>query len=113
VDERVSPPVLDTAFLSGTKLIMLHSPHYFKLCKISAVALIKMVHFDCLIVGAACMLIGWGAMVSGHTRTLRCAMGDYGAYAGEGRRAFHRGHGFVRASRPGHGDARQCGERGK
>lgn len=40
-------------------------------------------------------------------------MGDYGAYAGEGRRTFPRDHGFVRASRPGHGDARQCGERGE
>jgi hypothetical protein len=51
VDERVSPPVLDIATLSSVKLTMLHSPHYFKLCKISAVALIKMVRFDCLIVG--------------------------------------------------------------
>ena len=40
-------------------------------------------------------------------------MGDYGAHAGEGRRTFPRDHGFVRASRPGHGDARQCGERGE
>ena len=59
------------------------------------------------------MLIGWAAGLSGHTCTFWCAMGDYGAYARESRRAFHRDHGFVRASRPGHGDARQCGERGK
>ena len=49
------------------------------------------------------MLIGWWCWgFTGHTRTLRRAVGDYGAYAGEGRRAYHRGHGFVRASRPGH-----------
>jgi COP9 signalosome complex subunit 5 len=40
-----SAPVLDVATFSGSKLTTSHSPHYFKLCKISAVALIKMVHF--------------------------------------------------------------------
>jgi len=116
VDERVSPPVLDAAFLSGDKLTMPRSPHYFKLCKISAVALIKMVAlltaslFGGRVRANRMVMLGFH---SGHTRTLRRAVGDYGAYAGEGRRAYPRGHGFVRASRPGHRDARQCGERGK
>ena len=60
------------------------------------------------------MLIGWVlAFRSGHTCAFWCAMGDHGAYARKGRRAFHRDHGLVRPSRPRYGDARQRGERGK
>jgi hypothetical protein len=40
-------------------------------------------------------------------------MGNHGAYAGKGRREYHRDHGFVCAPRTGHGDARQRAERGK
>jgi JAB1/Mov34/MPN/PAD-1 ubiquitin protease len=59
------------------------------------------------------MLIGWVLDFSGHTCALRCPMGDHGAYAGKGRRPFDCDHGLVRAPRPGHRDARQCGERGE
>src|SRR6266478_1785345 len=112
MDKRVSSCSYWYFYLSSTPTTS-HSPHHFKQCKISAVALIKMVHFDCPIFNAdMCILIS-STFLPGHTCALGCAVGDHGAYARKGCRAFHCDHGFVCASRTGHGDARKRAKRSK
>ena len=86
-----------------SRLFCNNSPHYFKSCRISAIALIKMV-LSCFL---ARQLNGAQMPHLGHSCPLRCSIRNHGSYAREGRRQQSGCHGLVCASRARNGNARE------
>lgn len=84
------------------------SPHFFKSCKISAIALIKMVRHPRL----ESILLPLIRISLGHSRSLWRNLRDHGAHARPRDGRLSRCSRFFRASRPGYRNASQRRKRG-